>query len=395
MPAIDQQQILQALSTVQEPDLKKDLVTLGMIRDVAISDAGDVSFSVVLTTPACPLKEEIKTACINAVKAGVPGVGTIRVNLEAKVTSASSCSHGHETGDGHSHDNGHQCSSGQCGGHDKPLQGVKNIIAVASGKGGVGKSTLAVNLAVSLAESGAKVGLIDADLYGPSIPTMFGLHSEKPEMSGKKIQPLEKFGVKLMSIGFLIETDTAVIWRGPMASSAIKQFITDVDWGELDYLVFDLPPGTGDIQLTLVQTIPVTGALIVTTPQDVALADVSKAVSMFGKVGVPILGLVENMSWYELPDGSRDYIFGQKGGERFAKAQGLSFLGAIPIERGVGEGSDSGMPYVLGKPESTSAKALKGVAMETARRISITNASCRDENTGCGSGCGCGNDETV
>nr|WP_223267115.1 Mrp/NBP35 family ATP-binding protein [Chlorobium phaeovibrioides] len=202
------------------------------------------------------------------------------------------------------------------------MKEVKNIIAVASGKGGVGKSTVAVNLAVSLAATGASVGLVDADLYGPSIPTMFGLHSEQPKVVEKMLQPLEKYGVKLMSIGFLVETDTALIWRGPMASSAIKQFITEVAWGELDYLIFDLPPGTGDIQLTLAQTIPLTGAVIVTTPQDVALADVSKAVNMFAKVNVPILGVIENMSWYELPDGSRDYLFGQKGGERFAKAAG-------------------------------------------------------------------------
>jgi len=392
MSRIDQQQILRALSTVREPDLKKDLVTLEMIRNVAVSESGDVSFTVVLTTPACPLKEEIRQACIEAVKAGVPGVGTVTVEMEAKVTTG--CSHGHQPGDGHAHGNGHECSGGGCGGNETPLPGVKNVIAVASGKGGVGKSTVAVNLAVSLAESGAKVGLIDADLYGPSIPTMFGLHSEKPVMEGKKIQPLEKHGVKLMSIGFLIEMDQAVVWRGPMASSAIKQFITDVDWGELDYLVFDLPPGTGDIQLTLVQTIPVTGAVIVTTPQEVALADVAKAVSMFAKIGVPILGLIENMSWYELPDGRQDFIFGRKGGERFAKAQGLSFLGAIPIESGVGECSDGGTPYVLERPDSASARALKAAAMEAARRVSISNASCGSEEHGhgCGSGgCGCGN----
>ncbi|TCD47571.1 Mrp/NBP35 family ATP-binding protein [Chlorobium sp. N1] len=391
MAAIDQQQILRALSTVQEPDLKKDLVTLGMIRNVSLTPEGDVSFTVVLTTPACPLKEEIKQACIEAVRREVPEVGAVSVTMEAQVTTG--CSHGHQQGDGHAHGEGHECSGEGCGAHDKPLPGVKNIIAVASGKGGVGKSTVAVNLAVSLAESGAKVGLIDADLYGPSIPTMFGLHSEKPVMEGKKIQPLEKYGVKLMSIGFLIETDQAVIWRGPMASSAIKQFITDVDWGELDYLVFDLPPGTGDIQLTLVQTIPVTGAVIVTTPQEVALADVSKAVSMFAKVQVPILGLIENMSWYELPDGSKDFIFGRKGGERFAKAQGLSFLGAVPIESGVGECGDSGTPCVIGRQDSASAKALKAAAMEAARRVSIANASCGGEERGhgCGSGCGCGN----
>jgi len=336
-----------------EPDLKKDLVTLGMIEDIRIDDRNRVSFSVVLTTPACPMKNQIRQACIEAIRTCAPLADEVEVNMTSKVTSG--CSH-------------HQA------GEDQPLKGVKNIVAVASGKGGVGKSTFAVNLAVSLAATGAKVGLIDADLYGPSIPTMFGLHDQKPEVVNKNLVPIEKYGVKLMSIGFLIETDTAVIWRGPMASSAIRQFITDIEWGELDYLIFDLPPGTGDIQLTLVQTIPLTGAVIVTTPQDVALADVSKAVSMFRKVQVPILGLVENMSYYELPDGSKDYIFGQAGGEKFAKAQGMAFLGSIPIGREIREGGDSGKPFVLARPDSVTAKALTGSAQELARQISITNA---------------------
>lgn len=289
----------------------------------------------------------------------------------------SSCNHGkaphqHNGGGCSNHGEGHSCSCSA----ERPLPQVKNIIAVASGKGGVGKSTFAVNLAVSLAATGAKVGLIDADLYGPSIPTMFGLHTEKPEIVDKKIVPLEKYGVKLMSIGFMIETDTALIWRGPMASSAIKQFISEVEWGELDYLIFDLPPGTGDIQLTLTQTIPLTGAVVVTTPQDVALADVAKAVTMFGKVQVPVLGIVENMSYYELPDGTKDYIFGHQGGEKFAKAQGLAFLGSIPIDRGVREGGDSGTPYVIGKPASPASKAISQAAGEVARRVASTNASC-------------------
>ncbi|NQU45604.1 MAG: Mrp/NBP35 family ATP-binding protein [Chlorobium sp.] len=371
MATIEKHQILSALSTVLDPDLKKDLVSLGMIRGISVTDSGDISFQVVLTTPACPLKDEIRQSCIEAIRAELPAAERIDVEMTAEVTGG--CSHGH---DDHHHDDAHQCNGGQCGGHDeRPLKEVKNIIAVASGKGGVGKSTVAVNLAVSLAATGASVGLVDADLYGPSIPTMFGLHSEQPKVVEKMLQPLEKFGVKLMSIGFLVETDTALIWRGPMASSAIKQFITEVSWGELDYLIFDLPPGTGDIQLTLAQTIPLTGAVIVTTPQDVALADVSKAVNMFAKVNVPILGVVENMSWYELPDGGRDYLFGQKGGERFAKARGLAFLGSVPINRSVGEGGDSGTPAVIGTPDSSAAKAFTSVSMEVARQISITNAS--------------------
>ncbi|NTU96575.1 MAG: Mrp/NBP35 family ATP-binding protein [Chlorobiaceae bacterium] len=358
MSRVQESHIYEALSSVMEPDLKKDLVTLAMIEDIEIDEHENVSFSVVLTTPACPMKEQIKNACIDAVRKFVPDAADVTVNLKSRVTSSGG---------------GHHCE------HERPLKNVKNIIAVASGKGGVGKSTFAANLAVSLAATGAKVGLIDADLYGPSIPTMFGLQNTKPEVADKRIIPLEKFGVRLMSIGFLVDSETAIIWRGPMASSAIKQFISDVDWQDLDYLIFDLPPGTGDIQITLSQTLPLSGVVIVTTPQDVALADVAKAVSMFRKVHVPILGLLENMSYYELPDGTKDYIFGHHGGEIFAKTQGIAFLGAIPIDRGVREGGDAGLPYVIGRPESAAAKAISEASMEVARRMSITNAerSCR------------------
>ncbi|ABL66026.1 Mrp/NBP35 family ATP-binding protein [Chlorobium phaeobacteroides] len=350
---IQEEQVLAALKTVAEPDLKKDLVTLGMIKDIHIDEANNIACTVVLTTPACPMKNQIRQSCIDAIKTSLPEAGTIEITMSSKVTS--SCDH-------------HECD------HERPLKEVKNIIAVASGKGGVGKSTVAVNLAISLAREGAKVGLIDADLYGPSIPTMFGIYDAKPEIISKKLIPLEKYGIKLMSIGFLVETDTALIWRGPMASSAIKQFINDVEWPELDYLIFDLPPGTGDIQLTLVQTIPVTGAVIVTTPQDVALADVSKAVNMFRKMQVPILGLIENMSHYELPDGTKDYIFGMHGGENFAKAQAIAFLGSIPIDREIREGGDKGKPVVLSQPRSVSAQAFSQATKEVARQISLFNA---------------------
>ena len=378
--SIQKSQIEAALGTVMEPDLGRDLMTLGMIENIAVDEAGNVSFTLVLTTPACPMKEKIKNSCIEAIKAAVPEVGEIEVNMTSKVTS--SCSHhgghGHHGHQGHHDGNGHQ---GGHGGHGAPqkieLEKVKNIIAVGSGKGGVGKSTVSLNLAVSLAASGAKVGLIDADLYGPSIPTMVGLQDARPEVQNGKLIPIEKFGVKMMSIGFLVDPETALIWRGPMASSALRQLIVDVDWQELDYLIFDLPPGTGDIQLTLVQNLGITGAVVVTTPQEVALADVAKAVTMFRKVGVPILGLVENMSWYELPDGTRDYIFGRQGGERFAQANAMTFLGSIPISSSVREGGDIGTPAIIARPDAPTSQAASRVAGEIARQVSILNATCK------------------
>ncbi|NTV46405.1 MAG: Mrp/NBP35 family ATP-binding protein, partial [Chlorobiales bacterium] len=255
-----------------------------------------------------------------------------------------------------------------------PLANVRNTIAVASGKGGVGKSTVAVNLAVALAKTGARVGLIDADIHGPSIPTMFGLKDEKPDVIGKALVPLEKYGVKLMSIGFLVDTKTAVVWRGPMISSALRQFMSDVAWNELDYLIFDLPPGTGDIQLTLVQTVPLTGSVVVTTPQDVAVADVVKAIAMFENVKVPILGVIENMSYYILPDGRKEYIFGQGGGAKLAEEYKLAFLGEIPLGIEVREGGDEGVPIVIRNPESEQAKLFIAAAEKLAQQIAIRNA---------------------
>jgi ATP-binding protein involved in chromosome partitioning len=373
MSSIQESQIVAALGTVMDPDLGRDLVSLGMVKEVSVDEANNVAVTVELTTPACPMKESIKQSCISAIQAAVPEAASISVTMSSKVTS--SCSHHDQGGHNHGH-HGHQGHGGHAAPQRIELEKVKNIIAVASGKGGVGKSTVSVNLAVSLAASGAKVGLIDADLYGPSIPTMFGLQNARPELSEGKLVPIEQFGVKLMSIGFLVDSETALIWRGPMASSAIRQLITDVDWQELDYLIFDLPPGTGDIQLTLVQALPLTGTVIVTTPQEVALADVAKAVTMFRKVDVPILGVVENMSWYELPDGSRDYIFGRQGGEKFAKANGLNFLGSIPISGSVREGGDTGKPFMISHPDAPTSVAARQVAGEIARRISVLNASC-------------------
>jgi ATP-binding protein involved in chromosome partitioning len=293
-------QILDALRNVQEPDLGKDLVTLNMVRDISI-DGLQVSFTIVLTTPACPMKEMMQNACINAIRLLVNKEALVRVNFTAQTTT--------KRADGLS-----------------VLPQVKNIIAVVSGKGGVGKSTVAANLALALAQGGASVGLMDADIYGPSVPIMFGVRGERPlmkEVNGKgMIVPLERFGIKLMSIGLLVDEKNAVVWRGPMASSAVKQFATDVCWESLDYLVIDMPPGTGDIHLTLLQTVPVTGAVIVTTPQEVALADAKKGIAMFGQaqLKIPIIGLVENMSYFtpaELPD-NKYYLFGKQGGRRLA-----------------------------------------------------------------------------
>jgi|688.fasta_scaffold12699_14 ATP-binding protein involved in chromosome partitioning len=353
---ITHESVLQALSQVQEPDLGKDLVTLNMVKDIAI-DGKKVSFTVVLTTPACPLKEMIRGACENAVKILVDKEAVVTVNFTSNIVS-------------NRKDN------------QATLPNVKNIIAVGSGKGGVGKSTVSVNLALALAKGGAKVGIMDADIYGPSIPIMLGIKSERPlmqEVNGKgMIVPIDVMGLKAMSIGLLIDDRQAVVWRGPMASSALKQFVTDVLWGELDYLIIDLPPGTGDIHLTMVQTIPVTGAVIVTTPQEVALADAKKAIMMFDgpQIKVPVLGIVENMAYFipeELPD-NKYFIFGKEGGKRLAEMFELPFLGQIPITMSIREGGDIGKPALL-HGDSIAQKAIHEVAQQVARNISIRNAN--------------------
>lgn len=345
--------VLQALSKVEDPDLKRDLVSLNMIRDLKL-EPGKVSFTVVLTTPACPLKDKIRQDCYEAVES-VTGEGIeIDILMTSSVTSSRS--------------------------NAPLLPGVKNIIAIASGKGGVGKSTVTANLAVALAKSGAKVGLIDADIYGPSVPVMFNCEHEQPaveQVNGKNmIVPLEQYGVKLLSIGFLAPPDSAMIWRGPMASSALKQFFSDALWGELDYLLIDLPPGTGDIHLTLVQTVPVTGAVIVTTPQKVALADANKGLLMFKQPGinVPVLGVVENMAYFtpeELPD-NRYYIFGKDGGKKLAEKHGTPLLGEIPLVQAIRESGDSGLPAVL--KEGPTAAAFMELAETLARHVAIRNA---------------------
>src|SRR6187399_432755 len=348
--------ILKALSNVQEPDLGKDLVTLNMVKDVSIN-GNNVSFTVVLTTPACPLKDHIKNACINAIKLMIDKNANVTVNFTSSTTTMRS-------------DKG------------AVLPKVKNIIAVVSGKGGVGKSTVSSNLALALAKGGASVGLMDADIYGPSIPIMFGVRGERPlmkEVDGKgMILPLERFGIKLMSIGLLVDEKSAVVWRGPMASSAIKQFATDVFWDELDYLIIDMPPGTGDIHLTLMQTVPVTGIVVVTTPQDVALADAKKGIAMFGQaqVNVPIIGLVENMSYFtpaELPN-NKYYIFGREGGRRLAEEYDLPFLGQIPLVQSIREGGDQGVPVMMSN-DSITKKAFEEFTSIVVRSIAMRNAN--------------------
>ncbi len=350
------EEILKALSNVQEPDLGQDLVTLNMIKDLAINE-NNVSFTIVLTTPACPMKEHMQNACVNAIKILVNSAAVVTVNFTSNTTSN----------------------------RTDPktiLSGVKNIIAVVSGKGGVGKSTVSANLALALAADGAKVGLMDADIYGPSQHIMFGIRGERPMMkdNGGKglIVPIEKFGIKVMSIGLLIDEKQAVVWRGPMVSSAIKQFVSEVDWGELDYLIIDMPPGTGDIHLTIVQTVPVTGVIVVTTPQLVALADAKKGIAMFSQaqLKVPVIGLVENMSYFtpaELPD-NKYYLFGKDGGKHLSEEFDIPFLGQIPIVQSIREGGDLGVPVMV-SDEPISKKAFEEFAGNAVRGIAMRNAN--------------------
>lgn len=353
---ITKEAVLKALGNVDDPDLGKDLVTLNMIKDIEI-DGNDVSFTVELTTPACPMKEMIEKACINAITHLVSKDAVVKVNMSSQVNTKRK-------------DN------------DPLLPGVKNIIAVASGKGGVGKSTVSVNLALGLAQQGAKVGLLDADIYGPSVPIMMGIRDERPmmtEVNGKgKIVPIEKYGVKAISIGVLVDEKQAMVWRGPMASSAIKQFITDVHWGDLDYLIIDLPPGTGDVHLTLVQSVPITGSVIVSTPQPVAAADAKKAIMMFKQpqINIPILGMVENMAYFtpaELPD-NKYYIFGKGGAQQMAEQFELPYLGEVPLIQGIREGGDKGLPAVL--DDANPARPIfMELASNVARNVSMRNAN--------------------
>jgi len=352
--SITKEQVIDALRNVDDPDLKKDLVTLNMVKDVEVNGK-NVSFTVVLTTPACPMKEMIKRACENAITYYVDKEAVTTVNMTANTTTQ-------RTG--------------------PVLPGVKNFIAVSSGKGGVGKSTVAANLAVALAMQGAKVGIVDADIYGPSIPMMFDVLEEKPmlrDIDGKSwIVPVESYGVKILSIGFFSDMNQAIVWRGPIAVRALNQMLSEADWGELDYMIIDLPPGTGDIHLSLVTAVPLTGAIVVTTPQNVALADARKGVAMFKlpQINVPVLGIVENMAYFtpaELPQ-NKYYIFGREGGERLAANLEVPLLGQIPLVQSICEAGDAGRPVVLQK-DTPQAKAFMEMAGNVVRQVAMRNAT--------------------
>jgi ATP-binding protein involved in chromosome partitioning len=345
---VEQTSVLAALKVVKDPDLNRDIVGLGFIKDLQI-DGGRVAFTIELTTPACPVKDQIRDQARAAVMQ-VPGVSSVDVRLSARVREA----------------------VGGEGGRQAP-PGVKNIIAVGAGKGGVGKTTVAVNLAIALAKCGGKVGIIDGDIYGPNVPIMLGMKAQLTT-DGQKIVPAEKYGLQVISMGFLTGDDAPIIWRGPMLHGAVQQFFREVRWVELDYLVIDLPPGTGDVALSLSQTVPVAGAIVVTTPQQVSLADSRRAVAMYKKLNIPPLGIVENMSYYVCPTcGHEADIFGRGGGEQMAGELGIPFVGRIPIYQPIREGSDSGVPLMISDPESPAAHAFMAAAERTAAQVSIAS----------------------
>lgn len=356
---VTEQQVLDALSTVQDPELHRDLVSLNMIKDIVIS-GGAVKFTIVLTTMACPLKSKI-TGDAEAAVRQIDGVESVKIELTANTPSQM----------GRAPQRGKKV--GEITLQDL-LPTVRNAVAVASGKGGVGKSTVAVNIAVALAREGASVGLLDADIYGPSIPTMLGIREQPHVTEDERIIPIEKYGIQVMSIGFILEDRQSVIWRGPMAAKMLTQFLEGVQWNDLDYLIIDLPPGTGDIQLTLTQNVPLAGGLIVSTPQAVALADVRRGVAMFEKVDVPILGVIENMSTFVCPKcGHEEHIFDYGGARAEAELHEVPFLGEIPIDLSIREGGDSGTPVVLGEPDSPVALAFQQIAKDMAAAISVQN----------------------
>jgi ATP-binding protein involved in chromosome partitioning len=354
----DRDAVLAALRVVQDPDLRRDIVSLGFVKDVA-SDDGRVSFTIELTTPACPVKDQMRDQAAEAVRA-LPGVREVDVQLTAKVRSASAPATGRT-----------------------PLPGVKNVIAVGAGKGGVGKTTVAVNLALALARCGSRVGILDGDIYGPNVPIMFGLNATQLTTDGQRIVPAEKYGIQVVSIGFLTQDDAPIIWRGPMLHGAVQQFFRDVAWKDLDYLIVDMPPGTGDVALSLSQTVPVVGSIVVTTPQQVSLADSRRAVRMYQKLGIPTIGLVENMSYYTCTNCHFEAdIFGHGGGEALATDMSVPFLGRLPMYQPIREGGDTGVPVVVSEPASQAAGAFLHVAERTAAQVSIAAQKAIDENKG-------------
>ncbi|MBV9217487.1 MAG: iron-sulfur cluster carrier protein ApbC [Acidobacteria bacterium] len=346
MSHVTEAAVREALGTIIDPDLRKDIVTLGFVRDLAINE-GDVSFRIVLTTPACPVKEEMESQAREIVS-GLDGVINVNVTMDAEVPQGRGIK------------------------NNIAIPGVRNIIAVSSGKGGVGKSTVAVNLAVALAADGAKVGIMDADVYGPNVPLMLGTGYDQPDVIDGQLKPIEAHGIKMISMAVLVPPDKPMILRGPMLHGVVRQFLTDVNWGELDYLVVDMPPGTGDVQLSLAQLVPVQGAILVTTPQEVSLSDVRRAIKMFEQVNIPVLGVVENMSYFIAPDtGTKYEIFGKGGGQKLADEYSLNLLGQVPLGMEVREGGDNGIPVVISAPDSPQAAAFRSTAEEVARHVSI------------------------
>jgi ATP-binding protein involved in chromosome partitioning len=346
--AVEQADVLGALTVVRDPDLNRDIVSLGFIKNLTI-DGGRVGFTIELTTPACPVKDQMRDQARAAVMQ-ISGVSSVDVQMSARVREA----------------------VGGEGGR-QPLPGVKNVIAVGAGKGGVGKTTVAVNLAIALAKCGSKVGMIDGDIYGPNVPIMLGMKTELIT-DGQKIVPAEKYGLQVISMGFLTKDDAPIIWRGPMLHGALQQFFREVRWQELDYLIVDMPPGTGDVALSLSQTVPVAGAIVVTTPQQVSLADSRRAVAMYKKLNIPPLGIIENMSYFACPSCHHEAdIFGHGGGERMAEELGVPFLGRVPIYQPIREGSDNGVPLVVSEPESPAARAFMAAAEKAAAQVSIAS----------------------
>lgn len=369
--AINKQQVRTALTHVMHPEMEKDVVTLDMIEDLIVQDKF-ITFTIDLPEKNAGLESHLKEKCEEAVRKYVAEDAVLDITTAVNISKFKS-----DSGNGEPEfpGQGHRKKQQEEEESEEILSGVKNIIAVASGKGGVGKSTVAVNLACGLARTGAKVGLLDTDIYGPSIPTMLDTHERPNITTRKKLIPMEKHGIRFLSMGLLVDPDQAMIWRGPMVTSAVKQFMQDVEWGELDYMVLDLPPGTGDIQLTIVQTVPLTGAVIVSTPQNVALDDARKGVAMFKKVNVPVLGMIENMAYFVPPDmpDKKYYIFGKHGARNLAERMGTNFLGEIPLEQQVRESGDDGKPIVLGDLKSKSAQAFVELSNNVIQQLAIRN----------------------